>query len=227
MIDPPPWRSRTEDYTAEERVRLDKCADLLRKAFSGRPGPLEVLDIGCGCGAMGRLLSAPQFRLSGIEMDSRSADEARPHYAEMVVQDLTARWPFDDHRFAALLALAVLEHVVDYRALLRQAARVLKPDGCLIAQVPNLGYWKEVRKLLFRKQPHWLKQYDHVRGWTLAFLRNVLAEQGFVAVHAECDRLNLPLVPASRWMERHLASWGRILIVQLVKADGKPTSCRE
>ncbi|MBN2584159.1 MAG: class I SAM-dependent methyltransferase [Planctomycetes bacterium] len=221
------WRSQVEDYTPEERVRLVKCADRLREALAGRPQPLEILDIGCGCGPMGQFLPGPQFRLSGIELDDRAAEQARRHYAEVVVQDLTAPWPFADARFDGLLALAVLEHVVDYRALLRQAARVLKPGGCFIVEVPNLGYWKEVRKLLLRKQPHWLRQYDHVRGWTLRYLQDALAEHGFVTVGSECDRLNLPLVPASRWLERRLASWGRVLIVQLAKPDGKTAPCRE
>jgi SAM-dependent methyltransferase len=227
LTDQDVWRSHVDDYTPEERVRLVKGADRLRTALAGRDGTLDILDIGCGCGPMRQFLPEPQLRLSGIELDARAAEQARQHYAEVVVQDLTAPWPFKDNSFDGLLALAVLEHVVDYRALLDQAARVLKPGGCFIVEVPNLGYWKEVRKLLLRKQPHWLKQYDHVRGWTLRYLCDALAEHGFVTVATECDRLNLPLVPTSRWLERRLATWGRVLIVQLTKPDGKATPCRE
>jgi SAM-dependent methyltransferase len=214
------WHSKLEDYQPQEKIRLAKGAALLSAALAHCPAPVEVLDIGCGSGPMHEFLPADRFRITGLEMEPESAASARRNYARVVCQDLLKPWPFDNASFDGVIAAAILEHVVDYDPLLDEAARVIKPGGCFIVEVPNLGYWKEVRKLLLRHQPHWLKQRDHVHGWTLNYLQDILRAHGFDPVMAECDRLNLPLIPSRPWLERRLASWGRVLVLQLVKKSG-------
>lgn len=213
------WRSSATDYTPEERIRLVKGAALLTRALEDRQPPVDILDVGCGCGPMHAFLPRERFRITGIEMHELSAETASKNYASVVTQDITEAWPFENNSFDGILALAVLEHVVDYNSVLAEVSRLIKPGGCFIVEVPNLGYWKEVRRLLRRKQPHWLKQYDHVRGWTMRYLEDILKEHGFLTVHRECDQLNLPLLPSISWLERGLASWGRVLILQLTKRD--------
>lgn len=44
--------------------------------------------------------------------------------------------PFEDERFSLILCSHVFEHVPDDRRALRELARVLRPDGQLILQVP-------------------------------------------------------------------------------------------
>lgn len=212
-----PWHAKLEEYNPEEKIRLAKGAELLAQALASRPDPLEILDIGCGSGPLREYLPAPRFRITGLEMEPESAAAARRSYDRVLCQDLLQPWPLADASFDGVVAAAVLEHVVDYHAVIAQMARVTRPGGCLIVQVPNLGYWKEVRKLLLRRQPHWLKQPEHVHGWTLRYLQDILAQHGFRPVQTECDRLKLPLLPPLRCLERIFASWGRVLILQLVK----------
>jgi SAM-dependent methyltransferase len=50
-------------------------------------------------------------------------------------EDLT-RLTFDDGRFDFILSFEVLEHVPDYKAALRECARVLKPGGSLVVTAP-------------------------------------------------------------------------------------------
>lgn len=56
-------------------------------------------------------------------------------HGEIEHQDITAL-SFAEGRFSAALSFDVLEHVPDYRAALRELARVLQPDGILIATFP-------------------------------------------------------------------------------------------
>jgi SAM-dependent methyltransferase len=207
------WRTSVEEYHPQELIRLKKGAEALIGALADRPPPVEILDVGCGVGPMHEFLPTERFRLTGLERDPDSCETARRHYAHVVCSDLDTAWPFGPDQFDGAIAAAVLEHIVDYNVLLANIHASMKPGGYLVVEVPNLGYWKEVRKLLLRKQPHWLRQMDHVRGWTLRYLSDIVESHGFVADYAECDRLHLPLVPPMRWLERAMASWGNVIIL--------------
>lgn len=57
-------------------------------------------------------------------------------YGIDVVFDAQHAWPFDNKRFSAVLFINLLEHLYDYRTALREAERVLAPQGKLIGVVP-------------------------------------------------------------------------------------------
>mgnify|MGYP000105399565 CR=1 FL=1 len=50
-----------------------------------------------------------------------------------------AALPFEDDTFDSVLALGVLEHVVDLDGLLREVQRVLRPGGAFLVVVPTNG----------------------------------------------------------------------------------------
>jgi 2-polyprenyl-3-methyl-5-hydroxy-6-metoxy-1,4-benzoquinol methylase len=124
--------------------RPDLVADL--------PRPLgSVLDVGCGEGAVGRLLrSEGAERLTGIEIDPGAARVAREFYdevAEGAVEDVlpTLSGPFD-----AILCYDVLEHLVDPSAVLAQLRTIAAPGGHLHVSVPNARHFSLVKDLVVR-----------------------------------------------------------------------------
>jgi 2-polyprenyl-3-methyl-5-hydroxy-6-metoxy-1,4-benzoquinol methylase len=124
--------------------RPDLVADL--------PRPLgSVLDVGCGEGAVGRLLrSEGAERLTGIEIDPDAARVAREFYDEVAegpVEDVlpTLSGPFD-----AVLCYDVLEHLVGPSAVLARLRTLAAPGGHLHVSVPNARHFSLVKDLVLR-----------------------------------------------------------------------------
>jgi 2-polyprenyl-6-hydroxyphenyl methylase/3-demethylubiquinone-9 3-methyltransferase len=205
------------DYSDGELVRIQKGARLI-EGFTGRwAAPLLLLDVGCGAGTLHRFLTQERYTLIGTELNPQLCHEAARHYRRVIQLDLEERWPIKDGTIHVVFAAALLEHIFDYHDLLNECNRVLRPGGLLVVEVPNLGYWKEVRKLFVRKHPHWANDMQHLHMWTQGKLIQVLTWHGFRVLHCECDSLNLPFPKHSAFLERRFASWGRNLIVGAIR----------
>jgi len=124
-------------------------------AASGAPGD-TLLDIGCGYGAF--VLSCRRQGLDaiGYELEAFEVAFARQRLqriapaadAGTVFQKGDAgRLPFADKAFSTVTLLNVLEHVPDYRAVLAEAVRVVRPGGRLLVVCPNYA--------AFRREAHY------------------------------------------------------------------------
>ncbi len=76
-----------------------------------------------------------------------------------IIHDLEKPLPLPDASFDHVLLVNVMEHVFEYRQLLREATRILKPGGLVIIAVPFLfpihpspnDYWRFGRQTLERE----------------------------------------------------------------------------
>ena len=116
------------------------------------PRPLgSVLDVGCGEGAVGRLLRAEGAeRLTGIEIDPASAAIARELYDHVAEGPVEQVLPQLDGPFDSILCYDVLEHLVDPAAVLAQLHSLGAPGGRLHVSVPNARHFSLVRDLVLR-----------------------------------------------------------------------------
>ncbi|HEY1449293.1 MAG TPA: bifunctional 2-polyprenyl-6-hydroxyphenol methylase/3-demethylubiquinol 3-O-methyltransferase UbiG [Caulobacteraceae bacterium] len=108
-----------------------------RAPFSG----LRLLDIGCGGGLVAEPMTRLGFQVTGIDAAPESVAVARAHaeglgleidYRETTTEALTGEPPFD-----VVLALEIIEHVIDPRALVADCARLLAPGGLMIIATLN------------------------------------------------------------------------------------------
>jgi len=126
-------------YGEQEEQRLRVQAAVLAPEvihpLALQPGA-NVLEIGCGSGAeLEQLLACfPGISLTGLELDSRHLDAAGRLIGSRarLVQGDAYRMPFADASFDAVLSIWVLEHLAEPRAAMREALRVLKPEGQLL-----------------------------------------------------------------------------------------------
>jgi ubiquinone/menaquinone biosynthesis C-methylase UbiE len=121
-----------------------------RRFFPMQPGQ-RVLDLGCGEGR--HVIAAHALDgvdAVGVDLSVADLDTAAQRLAEFAGQTaqqpaalfalLAAdgrRLPFPDASFDAVICSEVLEHIPDYRAVLDEIARVLKPGGRLCVSVPR------------------------------------------------------------------------------------------
>ena len=121
--------------TAEQGIAWAPCLLRILKPRG------NVLDIGCANGLALQLLGKG-YDCFGIELNESMAQEATRAGVQMIARDLLdssveqryAGW------FDAELAIAVFEHIPDFKEAFRTATALLKPDGILIFEVPVVQF---------------------------------------------------------------------------------------
>ena len=101
------------------------------------PAGLTIMDLGCGRGVETALIAATfrPGRLVAFDLDRQQVLEAGRRLSQNGAADAAllmadaSRLPFGDERFDAAVEMAVMHHVPDWRASLREVVRVLKPGG--------------------------------------------------------------------------------------------------
>jgi len=157
----------------------------------------RVLDIGCGAGALGRLLQTRGHTVAGVELIPAVAAEARLHLAEVVCADVEAdELPWPAAAFDAIICADVLEHLTDPWRVLRQLAPLLTPGGQLIASVPNVQNLRIIRDLLrgrWRYRERGILDHGHLRFFTWESLVELFAaaDLAVIAKHANYRRTPL------------------------------------
>jgi SAM-dependent methyltransferase len=135
-----------------------------------------LLDVGCGAQPF-RTLVNPQVKYLGID-----TDEAKAHFGyEMPNTTYFSgnAWPVADASVNVVLSTETLEHVLDSRRFLGEAARCLAPGGTLLLTVPFAARW------------HFIP-YDYWR-FTPSSLDHLLTTMGFqnTRVYARGDAVTV------------------------------------
>jgi 2-polyprenyl-6-hydroxyphenyl methylase/3-demethylubiquinone-9 3-methyltransferase len=103
---------------------------------------LSLLDVGCGGGLVAEPMSRLGATVTGVDAGTATIEAARRHsqgmglvidYRTATVEELGN----EDLRFDIVLALEVIEHVVDSEAFLKACKRLLKPGGVLAVATLN------------------------------------------------------------------------------------------
>lgn len=150
----------------------------------------RVLELGCSVGHVTEHLVARGNEVVGVEIDAAAADEARRHATRVHVLDLDLLpvSSIEPGPFDVVLLGDVIEHMRDPVPVLRDLTGVLAPDGRFVISVPHVGHI-DVRLMLLQGrweyQPDGLLDRTHLRWFTRASLRDLLAEVGFVATRVE------------------------------------------
>lgn len=172
-----------------------------------RPG--RLLDIGAG---LGQLVAAARRRgwdAAGLEFSASAASYARSiNNVELAIGDLESA-SFDE-QFDVVTICQTLEHLAEPRRALDLIARMLKPNGVLFVEVPNVA--SAARVLQRRRWLLW-QPGDHVLHLDKSALRGLLVETGFRVQRLDSDSslydtipglniaLHLGLISAQRLIE--------------------------
>jgi SAM-dependent methyltransferase len=148
----------------------------------------DALDLGCGDGShCGPWLSQRARSYVGADVSETAIGLARQQGREAVVIEDAAKLPFDDGSFDVVVCIEVLEHLLDPLGAAREALRVLRPGGTLVATVPNVAHWRaRADALLGRWNPtgdHLSAEQPwrdpHIRFFSPVTLRRMLFAAGF------------------------------------------------
>lgn len=140
-------------YTRDEQLRLIRQAEhwrdlIILPGLDYRPGD-RLLDIGCGAGAVLRVLAGafPGLHLAGIDIAPAQVEFARQYLqgegldADLRVGD-ASHLPWPDAAFDHVYMMWIVEHVRDALPILREARRVLRPAGTIALAETDYTYFK-------------------------------------------------------------------------------------
>lgn len=115
--------------------KLNPFTVSLYEAFAKRNVPAGaehyILDIGCGLGVHRKLFS--KCRYTGIDINPEYISFARRMFGEAFFVMEAGRLQFEDASFTQAISIAMCHHLDDttIQSMIREALRVLKPEGAL------------------------------------------------------------------------------------------------
>jgi ubiquinone/menaquinone biosynthesis C-methylase UbiE len=181
------------------RIR-DRAVALL--AESGRAGPLDVTDIGCGAGTQALLWSELGHRVSALDVNEPLVNIARERAIERGLRirfdvGTATELPYADSSADAVLLPELLEHVPDWQSCMNEAVRVLRPGGLLYLSTTN---W-----LCPRQQEFTLPLYSWYPGILKRWCeRKATTSHPQWANYARYPAVNwFSYFGLSRWLRRH------------------------
>ena len=144
----------------------------------------RILDIGCGTGRLGESIKARQpAKVVGVEFIPEAAEKAKErldHVLQGDVEELDQE--FEEKYFDTVICGDVLEHLRDPAKLLRRVRKWIRPDGTLVASIPNVRHHTVVRSLLagnWTYEPAGLLDRDHLRFFTRREIEKLFYRAGF------------------------------------------------
>lgn len=146
--------------------------------------PLKVLEIGCACG--GTLMQIKnvynEAEVYGVEFNAKAAVSAKL-IADVVAGDIEkTSLSYPQEFFDYIILGDVLEHLENPWNVLKNISAYLKPDGYILAGLPNVMHFSVIRNLI---QGNWtyedagLLDKTHLRFFTLSEIKKMFETTGY------------------------------------------------
>jgi ubiquinone/menaquinone biosynthesis C-methylase UbiE len=118
----------------DEELDIEALQAQILEILGETPPPKNVVDIGCGTGAMTAALAETWGlgRMDALGIDVFDRSQAADRYTHLTFDG--DRIPLDDHSVVLTLIMMVLHHEDEPEGLLREAARILEPGGRLFVR---------------------------------------------------------------------------------------------
>ncbi len=180
------------DGALTEQIIAGRTADIHAAFFLPylRAG-MNLLDCGCGPGTItvGLAQTVSPGNVAGIDLEESQLELARENAAKLGLTNVKFEsgsgyeLPYQDNLFDAVFSHAMLEHIHDPLAVVKQIHRVLKPGGLIGIRCVDLAATliAPAGPTLERAYDIWLKYRQHCGGAPFLGrrLRALLREAGF------------------------------------------------
>lgn len=156
----------------------------------------SVLDLGCGTGRHLIYLAQHGFCVSGLDNSQEGLDasaqwlQAEKLSAELILQEMTEKLPWNDDFFDAIVSVQVIHHadIATIKRIIVEIERVLVKGGFLFVTVPKMKNqatkYEEIEPNTFVPLDGWEKGLPH-HYFTPEELRSFLSQFDIVGLHLD------------------------------------------
>jgi SAM-dependent methyltransferase len=199
---------------------VDYVADYITARFKDK-GAARHLDVGAGWGHLIQRLreGCPTMRSEGCDYNP-----GHNLTSGLVIEHVdlnSGKLPYPDNSFDLVTCTEVLEHLENFRHVVREIGRVAKAGGTVFISTPNVlnirsrfyfllrGFFEYFDPFPLAGEPTYYPGERHITPITFYYLAHTLVEAGFRDVTPGCDkeqkfsRLLYPVIaPLARWAAR-------------------------
>ncbi len=171
-----------ENHNASEGIRNEK---------------IHVVDFGCATGYFPGLLNQLGYLVTGVEINPDAAKIAEAFCDKVIVADLdmtSIQELFPTEKFDVATFGDVLEHLRNPWKILRDIQHILKPNGFVVASIPNIAHGDVRLALLqgdFDYSPQGILDNTHLRFFTKKTVEALFEETGYLITAEDTTRLPL------------------------------------
>jgi len=163
-----------------------------------------LLDVGCWDGSFSRY--SREINYIGLDINLQALKKAKRKKIDLILASCDFL-PFRSESFDACSMIEVIEHLYFPGRAIREAHRILKPNGKLILATPNLVNFIDRVKMLLGKDITWLFGHQHIRFFTWKSLNDLLRRHGFELEERETWFLPFPM----RSVTKKYPSWRKAM----------------
>jgi len=151
-----------------DKVRRKIVINFIKRYYSGSTHRPQILDIGCGTGAMAEEVKGIGSYY-GLDVSREAVDFCERRGIENIGLGDVRNIPYGENTFDFVLALDVIEHVDDDFLAVKEIRRVLRPGGITIITVPAFKFLWGPTDVFFH----------HYRRYRLVELESLLKGNNF------------------------------------------------
>lgn len=143
--------SKSPHFRPENKL---KVRNIIQDICRTLPSCNRMIDFGCGTGFLIGLSHDLFAEVIGVDITKEMMAQVDLQPGNITLyESLAEATPFPDNHFDFASAYSFMDHLYDYKAFLKEAFRVLKPDGIFYADLnPNREFILAMEKVAIVKQ---------------------------------------------------------------------------
>jgi ubiquinone/menaquinone biosynthesis C-methylase UbiE len=137
--------ARSPHFRPENKLHVRRLLESIVRSYNGGR-PWRAIDFGCGTGFIIDLMHDLVDQIDGVDITREMMNQVDLSPGNIYLHESRAEsTPFSDGEFDFATSYSFMDHLFDYRAFIKEAARVLRPGGVFFSDLnPNRAFIEAV-----------------------------------------------------------------------------------